>query len=116
MIRYDAYLDIVGWPVPGDPILEEVMGQAREMGLEGRVVYHGFKALGEELFAYYKKADIYVIASRSSEGFPRTIWEAMAHCLPVVATKVGSIPAFIEGAAELVEPETRKNWQEVSSA
>jgi len=28
----------------------------------------------------------------------------MAHCLPVVATRVGSIPDFIQGAAELVEP------------
>jgi glycosyltransferase involved in cell wall biosynthesis len=28
----------------------------------------------------------------------------MASSLPVVATRVGSIPAFVEGAAELVEP------------
>ncbi len=76
------------------------MGQAREMGLEGRVGLSRVQSLWvKNSLLITKKADIYVIASRSSEGFPRTIWEAMAHCLPVVATKVGSIPAFIEGAA-----------------
>ena len=37
----------------------------------------------------------------------------MAHSLPVVATRVGSIPDFIEGAAELVEP---KNPTELAMA
>jgi glycosyltransferase involved in cell wall biosynthesis len=78
---------------------------AKQEGVKDRVVYHGYKAVGPDLFAYYVAADIYVIASQSCfEGFPRTIWEAMAHSLPVVATRVGSIPDFIEGAAELVEP------------
>jgi glycosyltransferase involved in cell wall biosynthesis len=56
------------------------------------------------LFAYYRNADVYVMASRLSEGFPRTIWEAMAHSVPVVATRVGSIPHFVGDVAELAEP------------
>jgi len=53
----------------------------------------------------YRMADVYVIASKSDfEGFPRTIWEAMAHSLPVVATSVGSIPQFVDAVAELVPP------------
>lgn len=105
----DVVLDLVGWPQKGDRIVEEIAALARARGIEERVIYHGFKPVGDELFAYYKKADIYVIASQSSfEGFPRTIWEAMAHSLPVVATSVGSIPQFLrtEGisTAELVTP------------
>lgn len=100
----DVVLDFVGWPEKNSNILDQINSTARQEGVEDRIFYHGYKSVGPELFAYYKMADIYLIASQASEGFPRTIWEAMAHSLPVVATRVGSIPDFIEGAAELVEP------------
>lgn len=100
----DLVLDLVGWPDENSNFLELVQLTSKQEGVEDRVFYHGYKSVGPELFAYYKLADIYVIASQASEGFPRTIWEAMAHCLPVVATRVGSIPDFVQGAAELVEP------------
>jgi glycosyltransferase involved in cell wall biosynthesis len=105
----ELILDLVGWSERGDLIVDDFIDYARQFGLEERVRYHGFKPLGEELFAYYRQADIYVIGSRSSEGFPRTIWEAMAHSLPVVATRVGSIPYYIDGAAELVSPASPKD-------
>jgi hypothetical protein len=102
----DVVLDLAGWQEKGE---EDLIGRlsalAREKGIADRVVDHGYKAVGPELFAYYRQADIYVLASQSSfEGFPRTIWEAMAHSLPVVATRVGSIPDFVGGAAVLVAP------------
>jgi len=56
------------------------------------------------LFACYKAADIYLIGSRQFEGFPRTIWEAMAHSLPVIATRIKSIADLIDGHALLIEP------------
>lgn len=92
----DVVLDLVGWPANGDTVVDELMQRAQHTGVQDRIVYHGFKAVGPELFAYYKQADIYVIASQSSEGFPRTIWEAMAHSLPVIAARVGSIPLFLK--------------------
>lgn len=98
----DVILDLVGWPGKDDDIIEQAQVLSQERGIAARVRYHGYKALGPELFAYYRQADIFVIAS-IHEGFPRSIWEAMAHSLPVVATRVGSIPDFIQGAAELVE-------------
>lgn len=100
----NVVLDLVGWAEHGDPILEEIQAQAREKGIAEALHYAGPRPLGPELFEFYKKADIYIIASLASEGFPRTIWEAMAHSLPVVATRVGSIPDYVEDAAELVEP------------
>lgn len=101
----DVVLDLVGWPEKGSEVLSLVEKTAEKKGVKERIIYHGYKAVGSELFSYYRNADIYVIASQSSfEGFPRTIWEAMANSLPVVATKVGSIPEFISQEAELIEP------------
>ena len=99
----EVVLDLVGWPVCGDPILGEIQALAKEKNIADKVHYLGSRPLGAELFECYRQADIFVIAS-FSEGFPRVIWEAMAHSLPVIASRVGSIPAFIEGAAELIPP------------
>jgi len=101
---YDLGLDLVGWPEKGDPILAEIQEYARGQGIANRVAYLGFKPVGPELFQCYRAADIFVVASKASEGFPRTIWEAMAHSVPVLATEVGSIPHFIRGAAKLIPP------------
>jgi glycosyltransferase involved in cell wall biosynthesis len=102
---YDCLLDLVGMGVRNDKTLEDIREKASELGILERVIYHGYKPLGPQLFDFYRNADIYIIASKSSfEGFPRTIWEAMANSLPVVATRVGSIPDFIGEAAELVNP------------
>jgi len=100
----DIVLDLVGWPEEGSDILSQIEKTAAQNGVANRVFYHGYKAVGPELFAYYKNADLYLIASQASEGFPRTIWEAMAHSTPVVATRVGTIPDFVKGAAGLVPP------------
>jgi glycosyltransferase involved in cell wall biosynthesis len=100
----DVLLDLVGWPEKSDNVLEEMKKAAVRLNVAERVKFHGPKPAGKELYAHYREADIYVIASKSSEGFPRTIWEAMAHSLPVVATAVGSIPQFVDAAAELVPP------------
>lgn len=109
----DVVLDMVGWSAKTSTINDEIMALAEARNVSDRVFLHGYKPVGPELFKYYKDADIYVLASQSSfEGFPRTIWEAMAHSLPVVATKVGSIPDFISGAAELVDPMKPKELAE----
>jgi len=100
----DLVLDLVGWPEPGDNVVDETLALAHRLGVGGRVVNHGLKAVGPELFAYYRQADIYVIASKRSEGFPRTIWEAMAHSVPVLTTAVGAIPQILGSTAMVVEP------------
>jgi len=101
----DVVLDLVGWAEPGDSILNTVRDLAQRRGVGSRVHYHGFHAVGPELSAFYRQADIYVLASRQ-ESFPRTLWEAMAHGLPVVASAVGSIPFLLQHneTARLAEP------------
>jgi glycosyltransferase involved in cell wall biosynthesis len=105
----DVILDLVGWPEKGDDVLDEMKQIAGRLQVTERVKFHGPKPAGPELYAHYRTADVYVIASMSDfEGFPRTIWEAMAHSLPVVATRVGSIPDFVQDTALIVEPNSTR--------
>lgn len=104
----DVVLDLVGWFSEDASLWDEMQAVAEQKGVRDRVTYHGYKTVGSELFQVYKEADLFLVASYASEGFPRVIWEAMAHSLPVVATRVGSIPAFVEDAAMLIEPSNPK--------
>jgi glycosyltransferase involved in cell wall biosynthesis len=76
----------------------------QKQGLSEHVHFAGFVSGGESLWEIYRESDIFVIASRESEGAPRVIWEAMSQSLPVVSTRIGSIPQMAPGAIELVEP------------
>lgn len=102
----DVVLHLVGWAEPGDKIMDELRKRAEAQGLSERIAYLGYKAVGPALFGVFKQADIFITASLNTEGFPRGIWEAMAHSLPVVATRVGSIPFFLRDreTALLVDP------------
>ena len=102
---FDLDLKLVGMIDKKDPILSEITEKATSLNISGMWEYIGYRTAGESLLKEYRKSDVFIIASQSdSEGFPRTIWEAMASSLPVVATKVSSIPMFTKGAAELATP------------
>lgn len=88
-------LHIVGWEDDSKkPVEKELLQMAIEGGIADRVFFHGKKSVGAELFAFYQMAHIYVLPTYH-EGFPRTIWEAMANGTPVITTSVGSIPYFL---------------------
>lgn len=91
----DFILDLVGMP-ENENFMVELWKYAEKSGIRNQIQYHGFKTVGEELFSFYRKADVFIIASKSSEGFPRTIWEAFSQSTPVIATSVGSIPIFLK--------------------
>lgn len=101
----------VGWEDHTDkPVEKEIINLAKRSGIDDRIFFHGKKSVGHELFEMYRMAQIFVLPSQSDfEGFPRTIWEAMANSVPVVATKVGSIPYFIEDEKQalLVKPKDK---------
>jgi len=68
---------------------------AAACGAEGRVRFAGQQ---RDMGPYYRAMDIYAHTS-DSEGLPKTVLEAMAHALPVVAFRVGGIPeAVVDGA------------------
>ena len=66
----------------------------KELNIEENVSFLGFVS-GEEKYAYYKSADIYVQPSRY-ETFGVVLLEAMACGKPVVASNVGGIPFVVE--------------------
>jgi glycosyltransferase involved in cell wall biosynthesis len=74
----------------------------RSLGLENRVTLAGQR---EDMPAVYAAMNIFVLPSLN-EGLPMTVLEAMAASLPVIATRVGAIPAVIAdgNTGLLVEP------------
>jgi glycosyltransferase involved in cell wall biosynthesis len=108
-------LDIVGWETQKyQPVRNKLIEIACKYGQQNQLTFHDKLPVGDELNRMYRVSDIYVIPS-FNEGFPRTIWEAMANSCPVIATNVGSIPLYIENNKEaiLIEP---KNVQQIVEA
>lgn len=62
---------------------------ARELGIDRRVVWHGWIDF-HQLPTYYSAADVFVF-SGSSGGTPRVMLQAMACGCPVVASNIGGI-------------------------
>ncbi len=84
------------------PELDQLRGQAAELGIAKRVVWHGAVADAGSLLAAF---DAFVLSSRT-EGTPITLLEAMNAGVPIVATRVGGVPDVITTAhAILVAPE-----------
>ncbi len=101
------FLDLVGPEEKGDSLAGEWALLAKQKGVAKFVSYHGYHTIGPELFKFYKEADILLVPSKQNfEGFPRVIWEAMANGLPVIATRVGSIPDYLENEKQaiLIDP------------
>ena len=65
------------------------------LGLQGRVVYAGFRDDMPDVFA---GLDLFVLASTSGEGSPAVLKEAMAAGTPVVATALDGIDEIVEDA------------------
>jgi phosphatidylinositol alpha-1,6-mannosyltransferase len=94
-----AHLEIVG----DGPLRAELEALTSELGLSDRVRFAGFVPHGPELIAALDDSDLFVLASRS-EGLPHAVVEAMARALPVVATAVGGLPAFLRDGNGVLVP------------
>lgn len=104
--KVNAELRLVGWEDdPSKPVENGMLALAQKLGLKDKIKFLGRKAVGAELNAAYRAADVYVLPSYA-EGFPRTLWEAMGQATPVIASKVGGIPNILSHGqhAYLIEP------------
>ena len=54
----------------------------------------GYLPFGPELLNIYTSSDIFILPSHT-EGIPKTLYEAMARGVPIVATSVGGVPDVI---------------------
>jgi glycosyltransferase involved in cell wall biosynthesis len=84
--------------------LQNLRSELVTLGLENRVHLLGL-VTGESKVACLRRADLFVLPSYA-EGLPISLLEAMAAGLPVVATRVGGIPAVLEDGKQgrLVRP------------
>lgn len=102
-VGIDVELHVVGWdPSAGEKYLTSLRQKIKEDGADKAFLFHGKKQVGEELFSFYRDCNIFVIATKGNEGFPRTIWEAMAQSMPVISTRVGSIPEMLDDRKNVI--------------
>ena len=104
----NIHLNLVGWEENiKKPVERELISLAKKLNVYEKLTFHGFKNIGNELNQMYRMADIYILPSYS-EGFPRTIWEAMANSVPVICTCVGSIPSELKNGhdALIINPKS----------
>jgi glycosyltransferase involved in cell wall biosynthesis len=100
LVGLDATLDVVG----GGPLEAELRERAAALGVAERVTFHG--ALGhDEVERLYAQADVFCLPS-FAEGLPVVLLEAMAHGIPVVATRITGVPEAVTDGVEglLVSP------------
>jgi glycosyltransferase involved in cell wall biosynthesis len=102
-IGWDLTFLVVGDTLPSDrdQYSATFRRQVKDAGLEDRFVFTGFT---EEVPRCLRAMDIFVLPSYR-EGFPRSVTEAMATGLPVVATSIrGCREAVVHGETGLLVP------------
>jgi len=82
--------------IVGDGELDEPLKRrARELALDGRVIFTGFR---DDIPALYSAMDVYAHSSVEGGGetFPFAVLQALAYGLPMVVTRVGEVAAMVE--------------------
>jgi glycosyltransferase involved in cell wall biosynthesis len=97
-------LDCVGCPDRDPAWAGRLLELTDALGLSERVAFRGVLP-DPALEQCYARADVFVLASRF-EGYGMAVAEALAHGLPVLATRAGAADLTVPaGAGILVEPD-----------
>ncbi len=91
----NLHLMIVGQSGTPEKLHETVTQPAEEAGCADRVHLAGYRA-GDALVAAYRRMDVLAYPEPGTDRSCRTVREAMAAGLPVVAAKVGYLPHLVE--------------------
>lgn len=78
----------------GDGHMERYQMIAEDLGISDRCEFLGWIS-GSDKERLFTRSGIYCLPSKY-EGMPMSLLEAMAHGIPVIATRVGGIPGVIE--------------------
>jgi glycosyltransferase involved in cell wall biosynthesis len=93
--QYHAGFDIQLTLVGEGPLHRSLKCQAVALGIDSAVHFTGFVLPGPALDRIYRDHDLFVLPSYS-EGFPKVLIEAFAKGMPVLSTKVGSVPIVVQ--------------------
>ncbi len=86
----DAHLDIAGDGI----LIQDLKRYFRDTGNHSKVTIHG-RVSNEKARELYQKATVFCLPSLRKEGLPLTILESWACGTPVIASRIGGIPAII---------------------
>lgn len=100
LIVGDTVIDNSDW------FLDELKQLVKELDLVDKIVFTGFV---EDIVDVYRCLDLVVLPSKS-EGFGRTIAEAMAMTKPVIASRVGGLQELVlDGETGILTPPEDSN-------
>jgi len=95
------FVVLVSGLLPETAYCRELLAARERLNLNDTVRFLGFRG---DIASLHSAADAFVLSSRS-EGLPLVLLEAMMAGLPIVATRVGGVPAVVEnGMGILVDP------------
>jgi len=97
---HDLALDLIG----DGPDRSKLEAKVKTLGLEGRVIFHGYRNQ-DEVADVLSRAALFVLPS-FAEGLPVVLMEAMAAECPSIATRIAGIPELVrEGeTGRMVDP------------
>ena len=84
---------VIVWVVGEGPERNSLQQLASRLGIDGRVVFLGPQ---QDVSPYMQAADCFVCPSRWAEAAGLVVMEALACGLPVIASRIGGIPEFVE--------------------
>jgi glycosyltransferase involved in cell wall biosynthesis len=99
LARLPADLDWQLVHIGGGPLQKKLQERAHALGIAGRIAWRGARTQ-DELLDEYRKADLFVLASRVAadgdrDGIPNVLAEAQSQALACVATRVSAIPELV---------------------